>query len=897
VTKRHVAAYIIFLLVIATIVNFGAPSKNENNVNVADTIWKTERKNTYMKTAENARMEHDERQSIMWINDGWEERIMEEKDLDKIALSSTRQPATWCMLISTPGYYELTGDIIDCDKECGIYINASDVVLNGMGHIVDGLSGSSYKYGIRVDHATNVTIMNMTIKEWYWRGIYVYCSSNISIINNTIETINNEGIRLYESSNSSILGNIVRDVGTGIDLYYSDNNTVMNNTCEDSSYEGICIDSSSYNVLVNNFVQNNRDGLYLTDSNNNTLIDNVARGNWEHGVYFYQSHNNTLANTSIQNNENYGIYLYRSHNNSIKDNNIVEDGIFPSESYDNIVENNLVNNKPLIYLENQKDLAIDSDAGQIVVLKCENIVIENQNITQTDVGVFLEETNRTIVKNNILLNNTVGIYLGYSANNTIRHNRIEKNEDGVCIYASTNNTITYNTIQNNLDDGIYLSYYSSNNTITYNMLKHNDDGICLSLSSNNTIYLNNFIENARQYYISGGSGNKLYSPQPLTYYYKGNQYTNHTGNYWSDYTGSDPDGDGIGNTLHGSDSYPLMWLAQIENEEIVLVPMIIQIVYPQNQTIANKTTITLKWTTTNVTLVDHYEVYVNGSPKNTSIAPTQAEYILTLQEGRNNVTVIAKDMGNNVAASWIYILIDTTPPTLTITSPQNNSILNTPTIMVEWYGEDALAQIDHYELYIDNQQENSDIPPTQTTYVISLDEGQHNITVKAVDKVGNIAIYTVQITLDLTKPYITIISPQNNTVINTTTIIIKWSGEDSLSGIHHYEIYLNNSPINTDISSDKTNYTLILAAGSYTISIIAVDNAGNSARCLVTFKVVIPSITSTETVTMTTIVPMTTIVQSARFYGLDALHITLLAITIIAIVSLIFVILKRKRKE
>ena len=883
-TKRHVAAYIIFLLVIATIVNFGAPSKNENNVNAADTIWKTERKNTYTKTAENAQMEHDERQSIMWTNDGWEERIMEEKDLDKIALSSTRQPTTWCMLISTPGYYELTDDIIDCDKECGIYINVSDVVLNGMGHIVDGLSGSSYRYGVYVHRATNVTIMNMTIKEWYWRGIYVDCSSNITIINNTIETINAEGIRLYESSNSSIMGNIVRDAGVGIDLYDSNNNTIMNNTCEDCSYEGICLDGSSHNVVINNIVQNNRDGVYLTESNNNTLVDNVARENWRYGVYFYQSHNNNLANTSIQNN-GYGIYLYRSHNNSIVNNSLVEDGIFPFESYDNIVENNLVNNKPLIYLENQRDLAIDSDAGQIVVLKCENIVIENQNITQTDVGVFLEETNRTIVKNNILLNNTVGIYLGYSANNTIRHNRIEKNENGVRIYASTNNTITRNIIQNNSDESIDLSY-SSNITITYNILKYNDYGIYLYLSSNNTIYLNNFIENAKHYYISGGSGNTLYSPQPLTYYYRGNQYTNHTGNYWGDYTGSDPDGDGIGNTPYGLDSYPLMWLAQIKDEEIVLVPMIIQIVYPQNQTITNKTTITLKWTTINVTLVDHYEVYVNGSPKDTSIAPTQAEYILTLQEGRNNITVIAKDMDNNIAASWTYITVDTTPPTLIIISPQDNSILNTPTIMVEWHGDDALAQIDHYELYIDNHQENPNIPPTQTTYMISLDEGQHNITVKAVDKAGNIATSTVQITLDLTKPYIAIISPQNNTVINTTTIVIEWSGGDALSGIDHYEIYLNNSPINTDISSDKSNYTIVLAAGSYAISIIAVDKAGNTAECLVVFKVAIPTV-ATTTIT----------IQSTPPRGLDALHITLLIIAIIAIVALIIVILRGKRRK
>ena len=273
---------------------------------------------------------------------------------------------------------------------------------------------------------------------------------------------------------------------------------------------GICLDHVSHCSISNNTCESNKDDILLIWASKNTISSNICQSN--------------------------GIHSEDSSNNTITHNTFVNGGLYVLRSYQNTVENNTVNGKPLAYLEDISDSTI-TDAGQVVLVNCSNITVKNLDLSNTCMGIELFGTNNCKIVNNIMNSNTWnGIALfSNSSNNTISNNTMSGNYRGICSTGSSNNIIKNNNILNN--------YYG---------IEH---------SSNNLIYLNNFIDNAEDNVLAW-DGNIWNSPAEITYTYSGNTHTSYLGNYWSDYTGSDADGDGIGDTPYSIDSdadnYPLV---------------------------------------------------------------------------------------------------------------------------------------------------------------------------------------------------------------------------------------------------------------------------------------------------------------------------------------------------
>ena len=303
----------------------------------------------------------------------------------------------------------------------------------------------------------------------------------------------NAGISI-QSNNNIISNNIISNNQNGFYLENASNNLIKNNIILEN-YNGIYLNLSKNNTIKNNIITKNKDGIDLvSNSNSSYIIENNISENEYDGIYVKSSNNNTILRNKFSNNYR-GLWLHdKTNNNIILDNVFLNDGLVIRNSFQNNISNNLVNNEPVMYLEDKSNIILDEDTGQIILVNCMNITIQNQKISDVYLGIELLKTKNCYISGNSLSNNDNGLNLHYSDDNIISKNTYNSNNwNSIYLSNSKNNIIIENQIISTYEfSGIDLWDYSNNTVISRNNFSNNAYGIHVYNTSNTIIKENNF---------------------------------------------------------------------------------------------------------------------------------------------------------------------------------------------------------------------------------------------------------------------------------------------------------------------------------------------------------------------------------------------------------------------
>lgn len=168
--------------------------------------------------------------------------------------------------------------------------------------------------------------------------------------------------------------------------------------------------------------------------------------------------------------------------------------------------------------------------------------------------------------------------------------------------------------------------------------------------------------------------------------------------------------------------------------------------------------------------------------------------------------------------------VDTVPPTITVTSPANNSVLSTKTFNITGRTE-AGATLTINGVSVSLQPDGSFVH----TATIS---GATSFTLIAEDVAGNTATFVLSVSLDTTPPTLTVNEPKAFTDIHTQFVTVKGVTEKGA------KVKVNGVEVDVDPNTGAFQYVVTLVnAGLNSIEVTSEDIAGNvtTARIPVNF--------------------------------------------------------------
>ncbi len=459
----------------------------------------------------------------------------------------------------------------------GFYINAEDngiKIQNAENVNISKCNAMNSIFGL---YAVNSRYCKINDSIFYEnvKGIYLFNSSKLVISNSFIHNNTYFGIEMGHSSSDNLVYDCQIENNGNYGIYIvqnsNDNKIYHNNFVDNTAYDSCDNEwGSLYEYAIGNYwddyngIDKNRDGMGDTpyfieggEIDSHPLMNPIADPPffvWVNNEYnssfpgWMLDHFSTISSAVNRVMENGGCFVFPGvYTDNVEiDKEMIISGAGKEET---IVSGNgksafVVNGSNVkVYSFGVKNCW--NDAG--IAVFANNVEINDCNCFDNYYGIYINAINTTVEKSNIFDNSFVGVLIEYSQHASIKNCSISGNNNGMMIGYSYYSNVEGNKFLNNSVNALKIShsYYT---IMHHNVFERNLYGAYVEASSNILFYLNDFIDNDMHAYDDGA-----------------NSWNNgNTGNYWDDYTGTDGNEDGIGDTPYKIDSNSIDWYPLIK---------------------------------------------------------------------------------------------------------------------------------------------------------------------------------------------------------------------------------------------------------------------------------------------------------------------------------------------
>ncbi len=248
---------------------------------------------------------------------------------------------------------------------------------------------------------------------------------------------------------------------------------------------------------------------------------------------------------------------------------------------------------------------------------------------------------------------------------------------------------------------------------------------------------------------------------------------------------------------------------------------------PLNGSLLNTESLMIEWNGSDKTSgIRNYTIKTDNGPW-VDVGTNKSMYLSNLTEGKHSIHLRVVDLGGNTNMTSVSFRIDHTPPVLTLLSPSNGSYHKLNRVLVNWSASDGLSGLDRVRLLVDGNPDTENLV-IEEFYIEDLDEGDHNITVEAIDMAGNVNRITVIIHIDTIPPQVIGYHPRGTSISVGETISVSFSEPMNWDSV---SITFSNAPVSFEREGLTLTYVSpspLLYGTEYDVKVTGLDLAGNT---------------------------------------------------------------------